>query len=176
MMATVAPGSLFGGIVGATNAQAGETPSAPDAQVYFIGIEDGATISGPVTVVFGLKGMGVAPAGTEKAGTGHHHLLIDTDLPTGEDLDYSVPSDENHRHFGGGTNRDGARACAGYAYAAIAAGRSKPHSSQPACVFRQDYHYGGIGRPFCLNMKSPLFAKREGFCLDRNREELGDEF
>lgn len=102
MMATVALGSLFGGIVGTTNAQAGETPSSPDAQVYFIGIEDGATISGPVTVVFGLKGMGVAPAGTEKAGTGHHHLLIDTDLPTGEDLDYSVPSDENHRHFGGG--------------------------------------------------------------------------
>ncbi|MBV1887001.1 MAG: DUF4399 domain-containing protein [Parvibaculaceae bacterium] len=97
LVATVALGGAF-----ISSAQAGETPSAPDAQVYFIGIEDGATITGPVTVVFGLKGMGVAPAGTDKAGTGHHHLLIDTDLPSGEDLDYSLPADENHRHFGGG--------------------------------------------------------------------------
>lgn len=86
----------------ASVAFAGETPSSPGAAVYFIGIEDGATVSGPVTIVFGLKGMGVAPAGTDKSGTGHHHLLINTDLPSGEDLDYSLPSDENHRHFGGG--------------------------------------------------------------------------
>lgn len=97
LVATVALANVFG-----SSAQAGETPSSPDAQVYFIGIEDGATLSGPVTIVFGLKGMGVAPAGTDKAGTGHHHLLVDTDLPSGEDLDYSLPSDENHRHFGGG--------------------------------------------------------------------------
>lgn len=97
LVATVMLASVFG-----DGAHAGETPSTPDAQVYFIGIEDGATVSGPVTIVFGLKGMGVAPAGTDKTGTGHHHLLIDTDLPSGEDLDYSLPSDENHRHFGGG--------------------------------------------------------------------------
>lgn len=83
-------------------ALAGETPSAPGAAVYFIVPEDGAVVSGPVTVRFGLKGMGVAPAGVEKAKTGHHHLLIDTDAPQGEDLDYSLPADETLRHFGGG--------------------------------------------------------------------------
>jgi hypothetical protein len=46
--------------------------------------------------------MGVAPAGVEKEHTGHHHLLIDAPLPTGEDLIYSIPDDENHRHFGKG--------------------------------------------------------------------------
>ena len=53
------------------------TPSPEGAELYFVGLEDGATVSSPVTVVFGLRGMGVAPAGTEKESTGHHHLLID---------------------------------------------------------------------------------------------------
>lgn len=75
------------------------TASPDGASVYFIAPQDGATVSSPVTVVFGLKGMGVAPAGIEKAKTGHHHLLIDTDL---EDFENAVPSDEMHRHFGGG--------------------------------------------------------------------------
>ncbi|MGB1220325.1 MAG: DUF4399 domain-containing protein [Alcanivoracaceae bacterium] len=70
-----------------------------DAAVYFISPADGATVSSPVKVVFGLSGMGVAPAGTDRAGTGHHHLLIDTGLPP---LDQPIPSDANHRHFGGG--------------------------------------------------------------------------
>lgn len=61
--------------------------------------QNGETVSNPVKVVFGLKGMGVAPAGVEKEKTGHHHLLTDTDLPS---LDESIPSDEKHRHFGGG--------------------------------------------------------------------------
>ncbi len=43
--------------------------------------------------------MGVAPAGMEKAKTGHHHLLIDTDVPN---LSRPIPADDNHRHFGGG--------------------------------------------------------------------------
>lgn len=70
-----------------------------DAAVYFISPTDGATLSSPVKVVFGLSGMGVAPAGTDRAGTGHHHLLIDTGLP---ELQKPIPSDANHRHFGGG--------------------------------------------------------------------------
>lgn len=81
---------------------AGETPSTPGAKVYFIGLEDGATVTSPVTLRFGLSGMGVAPAGVEKKGTGHHHLIIDAEAPTGEDLDYSIPADENFVHFGGG--------------------------------------------------------------------------
>ena len=51
----------------ATTAYAGgETPSNPDAVVYFVNINDGDTVSNPVTIVFGLRGMGVAPSGTEK--------------------------------------------------------------------------------------------------------------
>jgi hypothetical protein len=86
---------------------AGETPAPDGAEVYFIGIEDGATLTSPVKVVFGLSGMGVAPAGTEKKMTGHHHIFVDRPpLGEGEDgsdeLDYSIPADDNHRHFGGG--------------------------------------------------------------------------
>ena len=82
-------------------------PSPDGANVYFANIEDGATVTSPVLVVFGLSGMGVAPAGTEKENTGHHHLLIDRPaLGEGEDgadeLLYGLPSDDNHRHFGGG--------------------------------------------------------------------------
>ncbi|WP_170562079.1 DUF4399 domain-containing protein [Ruegeria atlantica] len=85
----------------------GETPSNPDARVYFVNLSDGDTVSSPVTVVFGLSGMGVAPAGTEAENTGHHHLLIDRPpIGEGEDgvdeLAYGLPADDNHLHFGGG--------------------------------------------------------------------------
>ncbi|WP_163575536.1 DUF4399 domain-containing protein [Halomonas faecis] len=72
-----------------------------DAEVYFISPEDGATLSSPVTVRMGLEGMGVAPAGTQAEGTGHHHLLVDTTLDE-VDLDAPLPTDDHHRHFGGG--------------------------------------------------------------------------
>ena len=75
------------------------TPAPEGAKVYIISPEDGATVSSPVTVVFGLEGMGVAPAGVEKEKTGHHHLIIDAELPA---LSEPVPSDDNYRHFGGG--------------------------------------------------------------------------
>ena len=77
----------------------GATPSPAGAKVEFIDLKDGASIGPKTTVHFGLHGMGVAPAGTERANTGHHHLLIDADLPP---LDQPVPNDENHLHFGGG--------------------------------------------------------------------------
>lgn len=75
------------------------TKAPEGAKVYFIAPENGATISGPVTVRFGLTGMGVAPAGVEKEKTGHHHLLINTKYT---DFDNPLPSDDQHRHFGGG--------------------------------------------------------------------------
>lgn len=75
------------------------TPAPEGAQVYIIAPQDGATVSSPVKVIFGLKGMGVAPAGIEKEKTGHHHLIIDAELPA---LDEPVPADDNYRHFGGG--------------------------------------------------------------------------
>jgi len=86
---------------------AGETPSAEGASVYFVNLEDGATVQGPVKVLFGLSGMGVAPAGTEVDNTGHHHLFVNR-APFGdgaEDADlieYGIPGDDNHKHYGKG--------------------------------------------------------------------------
>lgn len=76
------------------------TPAPAGAKVYFISPAADATVSNPVTVQFGLSGMGIAPAGTVKENTGHHHLLVDVaELPA---MDMPLPNDANHRHFGGG--------------------------------------------------------------------------
>jgi len=76
------------------------TPAPEGARVYFISPADGEVVTSPVRVRFGLSGMGIAPAGTDRKHTGHHHLLIDVDkLPP---LDQPLPSDANHKHFGGG--------------------------------------------------------------------------
>lgn len=76
------------------------TKAPAGAEVYFITPRDGATVGREVTVRFGLKGMGVAPAGVAMEHTGHHHLLVDaTDLPA---AGRPIPNDEHHMHFGGG--------------------------------------------------------------------------
>lgn len=75
--------------------------ASSDPSVYIVNIADGDTVSSPVRVVFGLSGRGVAPAGVDAPNTGHHHLIIDTALE-GEALEYAIPNDEYHRHFGGG--------------------------------------------------------------------------
>jgi hypothetical protein len=85
--------------VGFTVAQVPRTPAPTGAEVYFIAPQDGATVTSPVTVKFGLKGMGVAPAGIALENTGHHHLLIDTEL---QRLDAPIPNDAHHLHFGKG--------------------------------------------------------------------------
>ena len=77
----------------------GPTPSTEGAEVHFIDLKDGATVPTKVTIRFGLREMGVAPAGSERANSGHHHLLIDTELPP---LDQPIPNDFNHLHFGAG--------------------------------------------------------------------------
>ena len=74
--------------------------SPADAQVYIISPKEGAKVSSPVTVQFGLKGMGIAPAGVKIENTGHHHLLIDADAPT--DLSQPLPASEKVVHFGKG--------------------------------------------------------------------------
>jgi Domain of unknown function (DUF4399) len=72
--------------------------AAPDgAVVYFLSPANGATVTSPVTVRFGLRGMGVAPAGVAAANTGHHHLLIDAALPPDN---LPIPNDATHKHFG----------------------------------------------------------------------------
>jgi uncharacterized protein DUF4399 len=80
-------------------AGAARTPSPAGAKVYFISPKDGETVKGPVKVVMGLSGMGIAPAGIDMADTGHHHLLVDADAGP---MDKPIPSDDNHRHFGKG--------------------------------------------------------------------------
>ena len=82
-------------------ALAGETPAPEGAEVYFINIEDGATLSNPVLIQFGARGIGIAPAGIDQEKTGHHHLLINESLE-GEELNEPIPADDQHRHFGGG--------------------------------------------------------------------------
>jgi hypothetical protein len=79
--------------------QGGPTPSAAGAEVYFVDLKDGATVEPTVQVHFGLKNMGVAPAGSDRPNSGHHHLLIDTDLPP---FDQPIPNDPHHLHFGAG--------------------------------------------------------------------------
>lgn len=77
-----------------------ERTTAPEsAELYFISPADGATVSNPVNVRFGLRNMGVAPAGIKYDNSGHHHLLVDTELPS---LDFPIINDENHLHYGGG--------------------------------------------------------------------------
>lgn len=80
---------------------AAEKSSAPEnAQLYFISPQNGEEVLNPVRVIFGLNGMGIAPAGIKFENTGHHHLLIDlTELP---DIHAPIPSDNNHMHFGKG--------------------------------------------------------------------------
>lgn len=82
-------------------AQAADPSPAPaDAAVYFISPQHGERVSSPVTVRFGLRGMGIAPAGIALPHTGHHHLLID--LPGLPPLDKPIPADAQHVHFGKG--------------------------------------------------------------------------
>jgi hypothetical protein len=85
-------------IAGLAMAQERVAP-APNAQVYFIAPRNGATLHSPVTVRFGLKGMGVAPAGVKFDNTGHHHLLVDTDFSDLK-LDAPLPATDNILHFG----------------------------------------------------------------------------
>lgn len=88
MLATFGAGTVLAG-----------TPAPKDAEVYIISPADGDTVTSPVTIQFGLKGMGVAPAGVDKPNTGHHHLIIDAGLPA---LDAPIPASDNYKHFGGG--------------------------------------------------------------------------
>jgi hypothetical protein len=71
----------------------------PARSVAIVEPADGATVSSPFKVRFGVRGMAVAPAGEVLADSGHHHLLINLDaVPAGE----SVPFTERHLHFGKG--------------------------------------------------------------------------
>jgi hypothetical protein len=83
-----------------TPALAGPSPAAKDAELYFISPRDRQKVRSPVRCRFGLRNMGVAPAGVKNPNTGHHHLLVDVTEP----LDASAPiaQDKKHLHFGAG--------------------------------------------------------------------------
>ena len=74
------------------------TPAPEGAKVYFIEPANGATVDKTFTVKFGLKGMGVAPAGVDAPATGHHHLLIDLDQEPA--MNMPLPMTDNLKHFG----------------------------------------------------------------------------
>jgi hypothetical protein len=82
----------------AASAHAQEVSKSPvGAKVTIVEPANGATVSSPLTVKFGIAGMELAPAGTEKANSGHHHLLIDQKLA---DAKVGIPADANHKHYG----------------------------------------------------------------------------
>lgn len=89
------------GFMSVSHAESGlpRSEQPADAHVYFISPQEGESVASPVIVRFGLGGMGVAPAGVEKGGTGHHHLIVDAELPP---ADLPVPNNEQYRHFGNG--------------------------------------------------------------------------
>src|SRR3981081_4334261 len=100
VIALIFPAIFTCGLVSAQQGRTGgPTPSPEGAGVYFVGLNDGASLPTKMTIRFGLHDMGVAPAGVDRANSGHHHLLIDTELPP---LDSPIPNDFNHLHFGAG--------------------------------------------------------------------------
>src|SRR5882672_7967376 len=75
------------------------TESAQGAKEYFINLKNGQHVKSPVLIQFGLSGMGIAPAGSTNPGTGHHHLVIDSDTPGAA---APISMDDKHMHFGRG--------------------------------------------------------------------------
>jgi hypothetical protein len=73
------------------------TTDMPVARVFIVSPANGSVVTSPVSVEFGIEGFALAPAGTSEAGTGHHHLLVDTSLPP---ADQPIPADGQHLHFG----------------------------------------------------------------------------
>ncbi len=84
-------------ISAATGLVQAASTSPAGAEVSIVSPKDGEVVSSPVKVVFGVKGMTVVKAGTEQANSGHHHLIIDAELPA---ADQPIGKDAQHVHFG----------------------------------------------------------------------------
>ncbi len=91
--------SAFCAAEGAAEPAIPRSPRPAQARVYFITPRDGEKTKSPVVVRFGLEQMGVAPAGVDKPDTGHHHLIIDAEIPPAS---LPVPKSDHYLHFGGG--------------------------------------------------------------------------
>lgn len=92
--------AVFIAMLPTAQAQMPRTPSVAGAKLYIAEPKNGARIKGPVRVVMGLSGMGVAPAGADFPETGHHHILVNVDPVPAADM--PIPADDKHRHFGKG--------------------------------------------------------------------------
>jgi len=87
-------------VAGAATVSAGTTKRDPAAELYIGWPNNGEVIKKrTIRVWFGMRNMGVAPAGIDVENTGHHHLIIDAELPP---FDEPIPNDEHHLHFGKG--------------------------------------------------------------------------
>lgn len=75
-------------------------PAGLAPEVYFVNVKEGDKVRSPFRVLFGLTRIGIAPAGVDLPSTGHHHLLINTPLPS--DLNKPIPFSDKYRHFGAG--------------------------------------------------------------------------
>lgn len=84
---------------GPTSTDGSSESAAPGAVVFIISPTNGTTLSSPIEVKFGISGMEIVPAGQLLNNSGHHHLIVDMDLP---DLTQPIPSDQNRLHFGKG--------------------------------------------------------------------------
>ncbi len=72
--------------------------SSPGARVFIAEPADGATVTSPVTIKFGVEGIELAKAGEVKDNSGHHHLLVDVDaMPP---MDQPLPFNDHVFHFG----------------------------------------------------------------------------
>jgi len=99
-----AAGAAIESTAAAAPAALPRTPSPEGAMVFFVSPADGDTVSNPVHVEFGIEGMSVVPAGDMTEHSGHHHLIVDADLP---DMSMPVPANEHYIHFGtGATSTD----------------------------------------------------------------------
>ncbi len=100
MLRLIISSALITAFFGIAPAFAARTPSPENAETYIIWPADGTVIhGGKFWVRMGLRNMGVCPKGINLPNVGHHHVLIDTDLPP---MAEQIPSDKNHLHFGGG--------------------------------------------------------------------------
>ncbi len=128
-------------------------PAPKDAELYIISPKDGETVTSPVTVRFGLRGMGIAPAGIAMENTGHHHLLIDADPPP---FNLPIPADANHVHFGKGQTEATVTLAPGRHTPAAPARGSPAHPARPAGRVEADHDHRPIvqaSRNFAMRLR-----------------------
>ncbi len=125
-------------------ASAGRKKSPAGAKVYFVYPNNRGYVTPKPVIRFGLIGMGVAPAGFEKVNTGHHHLLIDTEVPN---LDQPIPSDFNHLHFGAGQTEAKITLPLGKHTLQLLLGRREPRPARSAVAVGADHGHRHRQRP-----------------------------